>query len=288
MTCDLNLLWPKSNYDALTPSEITNIKNLIITSYNLGYYNVVINFEVSESLKLPINEPSKLNPIKIKEIIDISKFPDLKVFTRLTVIVNDSSKLINLNKYQNYFDLIAIKPQTEKSLQNSIINLNIDLISIPLDTKLNFYIKHKIVGKALEKGIKFEICYGPLISSTSTLTRKLMISNIVQLIRATRSNGLIISSGSKNPINLRSFHNIMNFFQTLGIKLNHINKFDDNAEKALINGRLRINSYKQTVMIDDNVNLYDNSKDEENNVMANNYKKRLNDEDIGQRKKLHS
>lgn len=288
MTCDLNLLWPKSNYDNLSPSEITNIKNLIITSYNLGYQNVVINFEVSESLKLPINEPSKLNPIKVKDLIDISKFPDLKVFTRLTVIVNDSSKLINLNKYQNYFDIIAIKPQTEKSLQNSIINLNIDLISIPLDTKLNFYIKHKIVGKALEKGIKFEICYGPLISSTSTLTRKLMISNIIQLIRATRSNGLIISSGSKNPINLRSFHNIMNFFQTLGIKLNHINKFDDNAEKALINGRLRINSYKQTVMIDDNTNLYDNSKDEENNVVANNYKKRLNDEDVGQRKKLHS
>lgn len=281
---DLNIKWPKLNYDELTGAEVAQLTNVIVTAYDLGYFNQVINFEIDESLKFPGNGVSSINPIKVAQFIDIDKFPELKVFTRLTIVVNDSSRLVNLNKYQNNFDILAIKPVNEKSLQHSIINLNIDLISIPLDTKLNFYLKHKIIGKGLDKGIKFEVCYGPLISSQPSSGRKLMISNLIQLIRATRSNGLVISSGAVTAINIRAFNNIINFFETLGLRSNYINKFNANAESVLTNGRLRINSYKQTVVLDDNKCLYDNTKDEENNVLVNNYKKTIEQE--SKRRKL--
>lgn len=276
---DLNVPWPNHNYTKLTEEQVTNLRNIIVTLYTFKVFKIAINFEVDESLKLPINQPNEINPIKLDEIIDISKFPGLNIYTRLTIVVNDSSKLINFNKFQNYFDLIAIKPVLEKALQLSIINLSIDLISINLNGKLNYYLKHKIIGQALKKGVKFEICYNDLISNSSSINRRFLISNLVQLIRATRSNGLIISSGSTSAINVRSLNNIINFFSTIGLKLNKVNQFLDNSKYVLINGRLRVNSYKQIIAIDDDPELIDNSLDGEDYNSVANYKKRVHQEE---------
>ncbi|EGV63516.1 RNA-binding RNA processing protein rpp1 [Yamadazyma tenuis] len=271
---DLNVPWPRNNYEKLTDEQVVGLRNVIVTLYSLKVYKVAINFEIDESIRLPVNSPQEINPIKVPEIIDVAKFPGLSVYTRLTVVVNDSSKLVSFNKFQNYFDLVAIKPVSEKALQLSIINLNIDLISVALSSRLNFYLKHKIVGQAIKKGVKFEICYDSLISSSSSMSRKHLISNLIQLIRATRSNGVVIAGGCTDAINVRSLNNIVNFFETLGLKRNKINQFIENSRYVLMNGRLRINSYKQVIALDDDDELLDNSKDDPmGNSVVNGYKK---------------
>lgn len=276
---DLNVPWPRNNYEAPKDSEIVNLRNIITSLYSLDVHKIAINFEIDESLRLPVNQPNEINPIKIDQIIDTNKYPGLNIYTRLTIVVNDSSKLVNFNKFQNYFDIIAIKPVLEKALQLSIINLTIDLISVNLNSKLNFYLKHKIVGQAIKKGIKFEVCYDSLISSTASINRRLLISNLLQLIRATRSNGLVISSGCTETVNLRSLNNIVNFYETLGLKKNKINQFIENSKYVLMNGRLRINSYKQIVAIDDDAELIDNSKDDSiSNSVITGYKRKNTEE----------
>lgn len=276
---DLNVPWPQSNYDPISNEQLISLKNIISTLYSLECRRIAINFEIDEGLKIPINDPSKINPIKIDEIIDIKQFPGLQIFTRLTISVNDSSKLINFNKFQNYFDIISIKPLNEKALQLSILNLNIDLISFNLNTKLNFYLKHKIIGQGVKKGIKFELCYNSLISNTyNSSSRRYFISNLIQLIRATRSNGLIISSGATSAINIRTLPNIMTFLSTIGLKTNQINQFIKNSELVLINGRLRIKSYKQTLVVGDSTDLYDNSiENPKNNNDLSPYKRPIGD-----------
>lgn len=259
---DLNVPWPKNNYDPPTEAEMTRLKQTIANLYNLGYKHIVVNFEIDENLKLPVNSPKEINPVHVSELIDLEKFRDLQLYTRLTIIVNDSSKLMNFNKFQSYFNLISIKPMTEKALQLSIINLNIDLISVNLASKLNFYLKHKIIGQALKKGIKFEVCYnGLIISQSNSQSRKFLISNLVQLIRATRSNGIVISSGCNNAVDVRSLHNIVNFFQTLGLKSKNINQYIANSKLVLVNGTLKLNSYKQLVAVDQDITLINNRKD---------------------------
>lgn len=259
---DLNVPWPKNNYDPPSEPELKSLQQTILTLYHLGYRYVAVNFEIDENLKLPVNSPSDINPIKLNQLINLDRYRDLNLYTRLTIIVNDSSKLMNFNKFQTYFNLISIKPMTEKALQLSIINLNIDLISINLASKLNFYLKHKIIGQALKKGIKFEICYNGLISSLSnSLNRKFFISNLIQLVRATRSNGLVLSSGCNNGLDVRPLNNVINFLETLGLKSKNINQYIANSKLVLVNGNLKINSYKQLVAIDDDPTLIHNGKD---------------------------
>ncbi|RLV94349.1 Ribonuclease P/MRP protein subunit RPP1 [Spathaspora sp. JA1] len=290
---DLNIPWPVDNYTAKpTPSQITQLKNTIITNYTLGITHQVINYSITvETTKIPINTPHEINPINIATL-ELGQFPKLKLFTRLTLVVTDSSKIQHLTKLQNHFDIIAIQPQTEKCLQLTITNLDIDLISLNLSTRLPFFLKHKIIGMAIEKGIKFEICYNWLISGSIgydgnhanlQLIKKNFFNNVLQLIRASRSRGLVVSSGASQPLQLRNSNDILIILKTLGLdKSRGKSCVTVNPERVLVNGRLRIKSYKQTISVNNDVNLGEN--DCENQVKKSDlqgYKRKLTDTDTG-------
>ncbi|CAI5757611.1 unnamed protein product [Candida verbasci] len=294
-TYDLNISYPVNNYDTtITNTQLTNLKNIVITNYQNGIYNQAINFQIFDSIKLPMNKD--LNPIpvgKIKESL-IPQFPKLKLFTRITLIINDLSKLSNLSKLQQCFDLIAIQPLNEKVFQNAIVNLenNIDIISIDLSSRLNFYLKHKVVSNGLNKGIKFEIQYSQTISnyisndvgSNSNLIKKNWFNNVLQLIRSSRSRGLIISSGAQNPLQIRNLNDILILLKTLGIKHEKGKSFITlNPERALINGKLRTKSYRQTVLQGDE-NIVDDIQYNvnERDVTKLTNRKRVQDSAIGQ------
>lgn len=281
MSYDLNIPWPVNNYDkSPTLQQLTNLRNIIITNYSLGITHQAINFQISiESVKIPTTTTAttKINPIPINQLLNelLPKFPKLKLFSRLTLIVNDSSKLPQLNKLQNQFDIIAIQPLNEKVLQLSILNLDIDLISINLASKLSFYLKFKTLNNATEKGIKFEICYSQLISgntnsggggyiddSTNTnLIKKNFFNNVLQLIRGCRSRGIIISSGAQTSLQLRNLSDILILLKTLSsspsdLSKNNCSKFITiNPERVLINGKLKQKSHRQTIVVNNDGDL---------------------------------
>lgn len=169
MSYDLNIPWPCNNYNT-TPNaqQWTDLKNTIITNLQLGVTHQAINFSIDESIKIPFNTPDKINPISVTSILDElkPKFPTLKLFTRVTLIVTDSSKLQGVAKLQNHFDLFAIQPTTEKALQLTILNIECDLISLNLANRLPFFLKFKAIGTGVAKGIKFEINYSQLITGS--------------------------------------------------------------------------------------------------------------------------
>ncbi|KAK6204924.1 RNase P subunit p30-domain-containing protein [Scheffersomyces amazonensis] len=301
MLYDLNVPWPVNNYHTKpNQNELNNLKNTIVTLHTLGYTHIAINFQINESIKVPLNQTQLINPIDIDLLkLELSKFPSLKLFTRITIVIYDPAKLQGLTKIQSQFDILAIQPLTEKALQMCVTNLDIDLISFNLGSKLAFYLKHKTIGSAVDKGIKFEICYNHLISGSIGITnsatnpvenlafvKKNFFNNVLQLIRSSRSKGIIISSGANLPLQARNSEDILILLKTLGLDQSRAKGcITVNPERVLVNGRLRIKSFKQTILVDNSSSsntLTNNDKEDPNKKSdANVYKKRLDDSSSG-------
>lgn len=96
MLCDLNVPWPCLTYNTQpTQQQLEVLKNTIVTLYSLGYTHQAINFSINENVRIPVGTPDLINPINIAYLKSelVPRFPKLKLFTRLTIIVSDPSKL---------------------------------------------------------------------------------------------------------------------------------------------------------------------------------------------------
>jgi ribonuclease P/MRP protein subunit RPP1 len=84
--------------------------------------------------------------------------------------------------------------------------------------RLPFYFKHATLAVALERGIKFEICYGTgILNSDGGASRRNLISNATQLIRATRGRGIVVSSEAKKALACRGPADVINMAVLWGL-----------------------------------------------------------------------
>ena len=140
------------------------------------------------------------------------------VFTRLTLTISDATQNHRLSQFTPAYNLLALRPTTEKTLQLCCTSLECDLISLDLSQRLTFLLKFKTVSSALQRGIRFEICYSPAIqTSGNSEARRNLISGATQLIRATRGRGIILSSDAKNALGVRGPHDVINLAQVWGL-----------------------------------------------------------------------
>lgn len=281
MLCDLNIVYPVTEFnEKITSNQLKDVKSLINLLINLGYTHIALNFKPSTAtskfnkIKLP-NDLNLINPINVDK--DFKEYEDkIKIFSRITIKVDDPTQCQNISKFQQIFDIVAIEPITEKSLQSTISNLDVDIISFNLQERLPCYMKHKTLCSAIEKGILFEIKYSDFLNNKN---RAQTISNVKQIIRASRNRGLICSSGCTvdKSYQLRNFNNVLPILKMLGIDSNRCNKmFQDWSLKVLLNGRLRIKSYKQTISISGDSNLVDNQLESNNWDESDNIKPKIN------------
>jgi len=116
------------------------------------------------------------------------------------------------------FDIIALRPIDERTLGQACQTLDCDIISLNLAIRYPFPFKFKTFGSALDRGVKFEISYGPGMSSRDSEARKNLIQNAANLVRATRGRGIIISSEASNALGCRAPHDIVNMAIIWGLK----------------------------------------------------------------------
>lgn len=228
MLCDLNVIWNSG-----TTRTIAALSDL---GYTCIAVNVILSGKISPTYQSPIDAESLR-----------AKFPKLRILTRVTVILDDASQNQNVQILSAKFDLICVRPLTEKSLQSASTNLDIDVISLDMTRRQPFYLRHKTVGAAIDRGIKFEMTYGA--APTSTEARRQVISNAIQIIRATRSRGIILSSEANEPGVCRGPYDVVNLACIWG--LDHMRARDavgKTAVQAVMAGDLRTNSYKQVIV----------------------------------------
>lgn len=136
---------------------------------------------------------------------------------RCTLNLSDPSQNHRLSSLSAAYDILALRPTSEKSLQQACQSLECDIISIDLTQRLDYHFKMKMLAQAVERGIKIEICYAPGLMSADSNARRNLISNATQLIRATRSRGLVISSEARRPAACRGPEDIMNLAAVWGL-----------------------------------------------------------------------
>jgi len=141
----------------------------------------------------------------------------LQILRRCTLILSDPSQNHRIASLSAAYDILALRPTNEKTLQQACQSLECDIISLDLTERLDFYFKMKTMSQAVERGVKIEICYAPGVLATDSNARRNVISNATQLIRATRGRGLIISSEAQRAVACRGPADVINLAAVWGL-----------------------------------------------------------------------
>lgn len=197
---DLNLV-----YHGL--AQTAELQQTLLFAVGLGYS--VVALAVSISGKLPSTLPSVPTST-------FKKPANLILLSRLTLTISDTSQNHRLSSLQSQYDLLVLRPTNDKSFQLCCTSLECDLISLDLSQRLPFILKFKTVSAAMQRGIRFEICYSPGIGGGTDAKRN-VISGATSLIRATRGKGIILSSEARSALGLRGPHDVINLAQVWGL-----------------------------------------------------------------------
>ncbi|KAF2650204.1 PHP domain-like protein [Lophiostoma macrostomum CBS 122681] len=74
-----------------------------------------------------------------------------------------------------------------------------------------------MLGTAIARGVKIELCYSQALLSDNPNARRTMISNVTQLIRVTRGRGLVFSSEARSALGVRAPSDVMNLASVWGL-----------------------------------------------------------------------
>ncbi|KIW16770.1 hypothetical protein PV08_03960 [Exophiala spinifera] len=192
-----------------TPSQPTSeINHTLSFASELGYSTLALNLSL----------PGKLPPSPPSIPISTLSIPrTLTILTRLTITISDASQNHRLASYSPAYNILALRPTNEKNLQLCCSSLECDLISLDFSQRLQFPLKFKTVSSALQRGLRFEICYSPGISSSASDARRNLIGGATALIRATRGRGIIFSSEARNALGLRGPNDVINLASIWGL-----------------------------------------------------------------------
>jgi len=202
MFYDLNVLW--------NPASTQEIARTLAFLAELGYNVVALNHVISGKF------PTDL-ACQIPDPLPFAIPSNLTVLRRCTLQLSEPVANARLTALGANYDILALRPIDEKTLQNACSNLDSDLISLDLSQRLSYFFKFKMVAECVKRGIRFEICYSQGLLGDANARRNL-ISNATQLIRATRGGrGIIISSEAKRAVGCRGPWDAINLSAIWGL-----------------------------------------------------------------------
>lgn len=225
--CDLNLV-PRDFQKLESDKELFK---LVATSLCDGYYNLALNYEqndLSQQVKPCFWKKMPLDQIELEIksssnlLQDLPKLDKLSQFTRITIEINEPRYLNQLHengsKQLSTYDLIAVKTKNEKIFQSICTEQdcqNFDIITFDISDQLLYTVKKTQILEVIRKGISIEICYSSAISDKEK--KKQVLSNCLEIIKATKGKNLIISSQAYNFIYHRSPFDLVAIFSVLGL-----------------------------------------------------------------------
>jgi ribonuclease P/MRP protein subunit RPP1 len=268
MFYDLNLPFPSTT----NPSELS--RNLSFSA-ELGYNCVALSRILSG--KVPTILTNDTIPLPPNIIIPKS----MTLLTRITFIVSDPSQNHRLSSLQTAYNIVALRPTNEKALALCCQSLECDLISLDLSVRLHFILKFKAMATALQRGIRFEICYAGGVLGGGTEARRNLISGATALIRATRGRGIVISSEAKSALGLRGPWDLVNLAAVWGLSQERGKEtVCEEARKVVQLARLKRESFRGVVdVVYGRVSSKQDQSEREKIVVANGRKRKVVDDE---------
>ncbi|KAI8901908.1 RNase P subunit p30-domain-containing protein [Globomyces pollinis-pini] len=170
----------------------------------------------------------------------------LQLYSRLNIILdnpNYSYSIVQGNAILDSYNLIAVQPTSEKLFQAACQNMDVDIIQLDMSQRLPFYFKRPSINSAISRGIMFEITYAHSIRDQNS--RKNLISNAAQLVRATNGKNIIISSSALDILELRGSRDVINLCTLFSMTPESAKAaLTENARAAIVHGRSRQECYR--------------------------------------------
>lgn len=178
------------------------------------------------------------------------------VLRRATILVSDISTNHRLPHLASLYDLLACRPTTDKAFAIACTNwTEINLISLDLSVSQPFRFKPKPCMAAVNRGVLFEVCYGQLLSSSSDARKRAtFIANVLELFRATKGRGIVLSSEARcGPgAALRAPADVVNLFAVWGLgNEKGLEALGVNPRAVVVNEGLRKRGFRGVVDIVD-------------------------------------
>ncbi|GME54830.1 putative ribonuclease p complex subunit [Neofusicoccum parvum] len=171
MFYDLNLPWAAKDQEL--PRTVAFLADL---GYNVIALSHTLSGKLPADLTCPIPDPL---PFRTPN--------NVRVLRRCNLVLADPAQNHRINSLAQAYDILAVRPVDEKTLQQACQSLDCDIISIDMTQRLGFFFKFKMLSQAVERGVKFEICYAPGVMAKDSSARRNLIMNTTQLIRAARA-----------------------------------------------------------------------------------------------------
>lgn len=188
-------------------------KNDASLSTTLGFLRELDYSTVALTVKVDGKLPSQLPTVPTSRP---GVPPSLVVLSRLTLTVSDTSQNHRVNALTAAYDLVALRPTNDKSFQLCCSSLDCDIISLDFTQRVPFPIKFKTVAAAVQRGVRFEICYSGGVTGAGDARRNL-IAGAGALIRATRGRGIIVSSEAAAALGVRAPWDVINLATVWGL-----------------------------------------------------------------------
>ncbi|KAI1334307.1 RNase P subunit p30-domain-containing protein [Xylariaceae sp. FL0016] len=231
MLYDLNIAWSPS-------TSASDLERTLKFSLSLGYNVVALNHFVHFPLPTQITNPlprypqSASSPSKANysvqqpaQNVTSNSDPALPtVLHRATIVMADPAAQHRLPQLASSYDILAIRPANEKAWQAACLNASeASIISLDMTQQFHFHFRPKPCMAAVNRGVRFEVCYGQVLSGGGTVggadarARAAFIGNVTELIRATRGRGIVISSEARNVLALRAPADVVNLLYVWGL-----------------------------------------------------------------------
>ncbi|KAF2707654.1 PHP domain-like protein [Pleomassaria siparia CBS 279.74] len=202
MFYDLNVPWN---------DNIRELQRTVAFLDELGYDVVALTHTFSGRL------PTDLTPPPIPHPLSLPTPSRLRILRRCNIYLTDAATNHRIPQLQQHYDIIAARPTDERTLQQACASLDIDLISLDLTQRFEKHFKFPMLGTAITRGVKIELCYSQALLTGDATAKRNLISNATQLIRVTRGRGLIFSSEARSVLAVRAPSDVINLASIWGL-----------------------------------------------------------------------
>ncbi|KAF4784715.1 RNase P subunit p30 [Colletotrichum scovillei] len=239
MLYDLNIPWSPTT----SPADLART---ISFASSLGYTVLALNHTITPPIPSQITNPlpkfpsqSTTTAIPSPPTGTTSQPPQQQpskqptILHRATVTLSDPSQNYRLPTLALAYDILAVRPTTEKAFQAACLSMaEPSLISLDLTQHFPFHFRPKPLMAAVARGVKFEVCYAQVLASSSSSSsasgggigpppdaraRATFISNFASLVRATKGRGIVVSSEARGALGLRAPNDVVNLLAVWGL-----------------------------------------------------------------------
>ncbi|ELR05878.1 hypothetical protein VC83_06425 [Pseudogymnoascus destructans] len=199
-------------YDLCIPwtNDTQSLQRVLSFLSEVNYSVIALDHRITGAIPSKIVSP-------IPSPLPFTTPPNLEILTRCTITLSDPSHNHRLPSLAQAYDILAVRPTTEKAFLAACLTLtDASLISLDLTQRFPFHFRPKPLMTAVKRGVRIELCYSQALQGGS-VDRRNVIMNIQSIVRATSGRGLVVSSEARSVLGVRAPADVGNLLAVWGL-----------------------------------------------------------------------